>query len=253
VDEWTQTYLSEEEKEQDSRTDLAVTLTMGGVSEYIWRGFDMFNDRAALQPSINVDWYGTGISTAVWSAIPTKEHFGDLQEMRYVVAYTDWLWGDTLHVTKYTVNWVYYDFVSMPSTQRDAQEVGVQFSWPQAYMVRDNRVVPSYYVGKLWPAKSNAVNKDSGGWIHIFGLDYEFWLSGIGVEKQVACLSAELVYNDGMLYADHDWSDAVFGVGTTWRDGPLTVKPEFKYQVSLEETVNDEDEFWGSVSVSYKF
>jgi hypothetical protein len=253
VDEWAQRYLGEEEKEQDSRKDPAVTFTMAGVSEYIWRGFDMFDDRAAAQPSIDVDWYGTGISTAVWSAIPTKEHFGDLQEMRYVVAYTDWLWGDTLHVTKYTINWVYYDFVSMPSTQRDAQEIGVQFSWPQAYMVQDNRFVPSYYVGKLWPAKSNAVNRDSGGWIHILGLDYEFWLFGVGVEKQVACLSAELVYNDGMLGADHNWSDAVFGVGTTWREGPLTVKPELKYQISLEDTVNDEDELWGGVSVSYRF
>jgi hypothetical protein len=190
VDDWAQKYLTEEEKKLDSRDDLAITFTITGVSEYIWRGFDMFDDRGALQPSINVDWYGTGISTMVWSAIPVKEELGDKHEMRYVVGYTDWLWEDTLHVTQYTVNWTYYDFIDMPSTERDAQEVGVQFSWPHAYMVGDSRLVPNYYVGQLWPAKSEAVNKDSGGWIHILGLDYEFWVFGAGAERQMACLSA---------------------------------------------------------------
>jgi hypothetical protein len=246
-------YLSDEEKQQDARKDLVLTFTMGGVSEYIWRGFDMLDDRGAVQPSINMDWYGTGFSTAVWSSIPLESGLDDKQEMRYIVSYSDWLWGDTLHITKYTVNWIYYDFVDMPSTERDAQELGVQFSWPSAYMFGDNRIVPSYYVGRLWPAVSNAANRDQGGWIHIFGLNYEFWLFGMGVERQMACISSELVYNDGMFGVEHNWSDAVFGIGTTLRDGPLTVKPEVKYQISLEDTVNEDDELWGGMTVSYKF
>jgi hypothetical protein len=253
VDKWAQMYLTEEEKKLDSRTDLVTTVTVGGVSEYIWRGFDMFDDRGALQPSVNLNWYDTGINTMVWSAYPLTGDIKDRTEMRYIVGYTGWLWPDTLHVTQYTVNWTYYDFISMPSMERDAQEIGIQFSWPQVYMDGDTRLVPSYYVGKLWPAKSNAVNSDLGGWIHILGLNYEFWLFGQGVERQLACLSSELVYNDGMLGADHDWSDVVFGIGTTLRDGPVTVKPELKYQISLDESVNDEDELWVGMNISYKF
>lgn len=252
-DEWAQRYLSEEEKKQDMRTDLAITAAMAGVSEYIWRGFDMFDDRGSLQPSINVDWFDTGINTMVWSATPLKEEMGDKAEMRYVAGYTCRLWEDTLHITKLTVNWVYYDFFDMPLIERDAMEIGVQLSWPRAYMVGDSRFVPSYYIGKLWPATSNAVNSDTGGWIHIFGLDYEFWLFGAGVEKQVVNLSTELVYNDSMLVSESSWSDVVIGIGTTLRDGPLTVKPEFKYQISLEEAVNSEDEMWGGINISYKF
>lgn len=56
-----------------------------------------------------------------------------------------------------------------------------------------------------------------------------------------------------MFGVENAWSDAVLGIGTTLRDGPLTIKPEFKYQISLEDTVNDEDEFWGGMIVSYKF
>lgn len=253
ADEWAQRYLSEDEKAQDTRTDLAVTATVAAVSEYIWRGFDMLNDHGAIQPSVNVDWYGTGISTTVWYSTALKEHMSDTQEMRYIVGYTDCLWGDTLHATKYTVNWIYYDFVSMPSTERDAEEIGAQLSWPRVLMFGDSRFVPSYYVGKLWPAKSTIANKDQEGWIHIFGLDYEFWVFGIGVEKQVAFLSAEAVYNDGMLVADHKWSDVVFGAGTNWRDGAMTVRPEVKYQVSLDDKVNRENELWGEISISFKF
>lgn len=253
VDEWAQMYLSEEEKMQDRRTDLVITATMGGVSEYIWRGFDMFDDRGAFQPSINVDWFDTGLNTMVWSAQPLTGKIRDREEFRYIVGYTGYLWEDTLHVTKWAVNWTYYDFVSMPSTERDAEEVGLQLSWPKAYTDGDTRIVPRYYAGKLWPAKSGAVNSDVGGWIHILGIDYEFWLFGAGAEKQVACISAEAVYNDGMLISEHSWSDIVFGIGTTLREGPLTVRPEIKYQVSLEEAVNNKDEIWGGMTISYKF
>ena len=76
---------------------------------------------------------------------------------------------------------------------------------------------------------------------------------GIGVEKQVAFLSAEAVYNDGMLGAGHKLSNIVFGAGTNWRDGAMTVRPEFNYQISLDDAVNEKDELWGEISVSFKF
>ena len=127
ADEWAQRYLSEDEKTQDTRTDLAVTSTTAATTKYMWRGFNMMDNHAAIQPSINVDWYGTGLSTTVWDSIPLEEGMGDAQEMRYIVGYTDCLWGDAPHATKYTVSWTYYDFVSMPSTERDAEEIGRSF------------------------------------------------------------------------------------------------------------------------------
>jgi hypothetical protein len=56
-----------------------------------------------------------------------------------------------------------------------------------------------------------------------------------------------------MLVADHKWSDVVFGAGTNWRDGAMTVRPEVKYQVSLDDKVNRENELWGEISISFKF
>jgi len=253
LDEWEQKYLEDWEKPQTTNKDLATTVTIEGVSEYIWRGFDMLDDRGALQPSIEVDWWDTGFSMMVWSAIPVKEELGDKHEMRYIGAYSGVLWADMLHATKYSVNFIYYDFTELPSTERDAQEAGVQFSWPKAYMASDSRLVPSYYVGRFWPAKSNAANSDQGGWIHILGLDYEFWLFGMGVEKQIGYLSSELVYNDGLGGVDHDWSHVVFGVGTKMQFGQVRFEPKLRYQISFEESVNDEDELWGGASISYRF
>ncbi|MBN1805974.1 MAG: hypothetical protein JW837_12050 [Sedimentisphaerales bacterium] len=253
VDEWREKYLEEYEKPDREKKDLAVTFTMEGVSKYIWRGFDMYDDRGALQQSIEMDWFDTGFSAMVWSVMPVKEELGDKHEMRYVGAYSGVLWEDSLHITKYTINFIYYDFTERTSNEKDAQEVGMEFSWPRACAAGDSRLVPSYYVGKYWAAQSNAVNREDGGWIHILGLDYEFWLFGMGAEKQVGFVSAELVYNDGLWNAGHEWSHVVFGVGTTFRDAHVTVRPEFKYQVSLEDGVNNEDEMWGGVSVSYRF
>ncbi len=253
VDQWQQKYLDDYEKPPMRENKVAITFAMEGVSKYIWRGFDMLDDRGALLPSVNMDWYDSGISTMVWSAVPLTEELGAKHEMRYVAAYTNMLWEETLHAFKYTVNWTYYDFPGTSSRDKDAQEIGLELSCPKAFMFGDTRLMPSYYVGKYWAAKSNAANREDGGWIHILGIDYEMWLFSIGVEKQIAFLSAELVYNDGLKNAESGWSHILLGVGTTFRQGPLLVRPEFNYQISLEDTVNDEDELWGGMSISYEF
>ncbi len=41
--------------------------------------------------------------------------------------------------------------------------------------------------------------------------------------------------------------------GTGLEVGPLTVTPALYYQISLDDSVNDEDELWGGLSVSYRF
>jgi long-subunit fatty acid transport protein len=67
-----------------------------------------------------------------------------------------------------------------------------------------------------------------------------------------------LVYNDGVGPAgqdvDHDWSNAVFGVSTDIDlDKNLTFTPGIYYQISMDKSVNDEDEFWSTFGLKYKF
>lgn len=250
--EWEQKYWA---KSEAGRDQLKVTVATDVVSKYVWRGFDKFDDRAAVQPSVNLDWFGTGFSTKVWRSVPWSDGFVNSEEMRYVAAYSGSFWQDTPYATKYSANWIYYDFPNTFSQHKDAQELGARFSWPKLLTVSEGALVPNYYVGNLWPATSNAVNGDEGGWIHILGLAYDFTVYGIAVEQQLVRLSSEIVYNDGMGEGnvDQDWSHAVFSLSTRVEADKLVIRPAIHYQISMEETVNDEDELWYGLTISYGF
>ena len=44
---------------QDSELHGSVDLTY--QSKYIWRGFDVYGDKSAIQPSLDLDLFGTGL------------------------------------------------------------------------------------------------------------------------------------------------------------------------------------------------
>ncbi|GAF68058.1 unnamed protein product, partial [marine sediment metagenome] len=72
--------------------------------------------------------------------------------------------------------------------------------------------------------------------------------------EQILHLSLAMVYNDGAMAANHDWSHAVLGVSTDFDLGnDVTLTPGVYYQSSWEDTVNGSDEIWCSLSVSYPF
>jgi hypothetical protein len=60
-------------------------------------------------------------------------------------------------------------------------------------------------------------------------------------------------YNDGILGADHDWSHATLGLSTSFELEPVTLTPFLNYQISMDESVNDEDEIYGGISITLDF
>jgi len=48
--------------------DLGVTVDATWVSKYIWRGFDVLDDKAAFQPSIDFDLWDTGFHFTIWTS-----------------------------------------------------------------------------------------------------------------------------------------------------------------------------------------
>jgi hypothetical protein len=177
-------------------------------------------------------------------------------EYDYTVAYsTVFCEGDPQEMA-ITAHGRYYDFIDQADTVADAHEVGMQIAMPELTGVG---VVPSYFVGRIWPARSNsALGGDYAGWVHIFGLSYDLELPGLTPEtpQQVVNFSAAAVYNDGFAGAgvDHDWSHALFGVSTSFELAEnVHLTPAFYYQSSWEDTVNPEDEMVFSIGASCKF
>lgn len=242
---------------QAEETELGVTIDATYVSKYIWHGFNFYgHDNAAFQPSIDVDLWGTGFGVTLWHSRAFRSGFSDLEEFDYIVYYGNSAFEDTPYAMDYTVSWLYYDFINASSKDSDLQELMTQLSWPNLLPCD---IVPSYTIGKLWAAQSgSAILKGIGGWVHVLGLGYDWTMPGIlpDSSEQVVNLMADLTYNDGYGAAgvDHDWSHATVGASTSFEVADnLNFTPTVYYQLSMDDSVNDEDEIWTSLSLAYKF
>lgn len=241
------------------------------TSKYVWRGIDIFDDHAAIHPSVDLDLFGTGLGFSAVGHRANASGFEAGERWDYTLYYLGGLYQDEPYATKYRLAYVYYNFPDMSSHQAssmDLQEMHAVLSFPNILPVEG--LVPTYCLVKLWPANGGtivgALNPPVGtdgtasGFAHIFMLDYSLPIEGLlpNVPEQVLRLHSEFVFNDGVDprggVVDHDWSNAVFGISTTVDLGNnLYFTPGFYYQSSWDDSVNPEDEYWASVGMTYKF
>lgn len=270
---------------QAQEEPLGVTLDATWVSKYLYRGFDLLDDKAAFQPSVDVDLFGSGFSINVWASYPTAA--GDMDkkgtttapagvsrvdatEFNYTLAYDTVICEGEDWATAIRIQGVYRDFIDQPDQAGDDIEVGARFAWPN--LCPTGLVTPSYYVGRDWPAQGRtrkatataAAKPDLptsyGGWIHIFGLTYDLKIPGLTPEtpEQVFTFGAAAVYNDGFAnktgMVDHDWSHALFSISTDVELAEnVNITPAVYYQSSWDDSVNPEDECWFSIGASCRF
>ena len=238
--------------------ELGVALDLTYVSSYIWRGFDVYGPggHSAIQPSIDIDLYGTGFGLNVWSSRAVSSGYENAEELDITLSYGSSLFEGETYAADYTIGWVYYNYPDGPTKDWDMQEFFAEISLPD---ICPAGIVPSYTIICMWPSVSDSPNvSNNGGWLHIFGLGYDLSIPGIieGTTEQVLNLSANAVYNDGTGGAnvDHDWSHLVFGASTAFDlTKNLVFTPGIYYQASMDDSVNDDDETWCSLSMTYTF
>ena len=253
---------------QDSELHGSVDLTY--QSKYIWRGFDVYNDKSAVQPSLDLDLFGTGLGVNIMGHRANSSGYEAAERWDYTLYYQNMLLPDEAYALMYRLGWVYYNFPQGNSSDADLQEIHAVLSFPK---VIPAGLVPSYVLVKLWPTSSGsfvASNFDlstgqpskgsASGWAHIFMLDYPLTVGGIlpDTPEQVLNLHAEFVYNDGVgpggQDVDHDWSNAVFGISTGFDLlEELVLTPGIYHQISMDSSVNDQNETWANLSLTYKF
>jgi hypothetical protein len=240
--------------EPEQTPKLAVTMDTTFVTKYLWRGYDVLDDHGAFQPSVNADLFGTGFSTSVWGSFALSSGFEDIDELDYTFAYARTFFEDQIYALRLGINYIYYDYPNTTSLLTDAQEIGASAALPNLISLGPVTLAPSYYAGCLLPAKSGSGNVD-GGWFHTLAMGCAMDLSRIlpGKTTPPGCFGWDITYNDGTFDADHDWSHTSWYVSWTVPVGPLMVTPSLRYQISMDESVNDEDELWGGLSASYSF
>ena len=240
-------------------------------SKYIWRGFDVYGDKSAMQPSIDLDLFGTGLGINMMGHRANSSGHENAERWDYTLYYQNGLFMDETYAIMYRLGWVYYNFPDLRSSQADLQEIHTVLSFPKMIPAG---IVPTYVLVKLWPNSSGSLvakNLDlsilqpskgtASGWAHIFMLDYPMTVGGIlpDTPEQVFNLHTELVFNDGVgpggQDADHDWSNVVFGVSTGVNlTEELVMTPGVYHQITMDSSVNDDkDETWVNLSMTYKF
>jgi len=236
------------QEQEDKKLGIDVDATY--VSKYIWRGYDLFDDHAAFQPSVNADLFKTGFSLNVWGSIPIGsggDGINDWQEYDYTLAYGYTLFEKEPYALDLGANYIYYHFPKL-NHMADTQEAGMSVALPNLIKLGDNALVPSYYTGKLWPTSSG--NPDVAGWFHTFGLSYDL---AIPKTEYALSLSTDINYNDGMFGSDSDFSHATVGLSTNVDVGPITLTPFINYQISMDDSVNKENELFGGISAAFSF
>ena len=242
-------------------------------SKYIWRGFDIYGDKSAMQPSVDVDLFGTGFGINIMGHRANSSGYEKSERWDYTLYYQNMLLPDEAFATMYRLGWVYYNFPEMHNQDADLQELHAIFSLPKMCPAG---VVPSYALVKLWPNSSGSLvartldlstrppslsSGTASGWAHIFMLDYPLTVGGILPEtpEQIFNLHTEIVFNDGVgpggQNVDHDWSNIVFGASTGFDlSDEVVVTPGVYHQITMDSSVNDDkDETWVTLSVTYKF
>ena len=255
---------------QAQEGEISGTYELNYSSRYIWRGFDVYEDNhSAFRPlSLDLNLCDTGFGLKVFWSRATGSGFENLEEMDIALYYDNNIYEDEIYATNYRLAWGYYGYPDEPRAgtasgqAADFQEFLVSLSWPELCPAG---VVPSYTVVRMWPSEGESALNDNGGWLHIFGLGYDLTIPELTPEisEQVVHLSADLVYNDGVgaAYApggngsvDSDWSHFVFGISTDFDLGNnLAFSPGLYFQASMDDSVNDDDETWVSLSLKYKF
>ncbi|MCJ7779070.1 MAG: hypothetical protein MUP16_12250 [Sedimentisphaerales bacterium] len=256
---------------QEKTDELHGVIDVTYQSKYIWRGFSVYDNTSAFQPSIDLDLFGTGFGVSMMGHRANSSGYENSERWDYTLYYQNMLCADQPYATMYRFGWVYYNYPNIPSRWADLQELQMVLAWPKILPVKG--LVPAYVLVKLWPSSSDSlvskmVDLSTGlpstgtpsGFAHIFMLDYGLEVTcPVTNQPRVLKLHSEVVFNDGVGPAgqnvDQDWSDAVFGVSTDVDVAKnLTFTPAINYQITMDESVNPhKDVTWATLSMKYKF
>jgi len=231
---------------------LGVDLETAIASQYLWRGYDVLGSHGAFQPSVTFDMFQTGLSLNIWGSFAFDNDYEDADELDYTVACGGVLFEQERYAIEYSVNYIYYDFPSVNSQEADSQEIGFGISIPNLLPIGSSSLVPSYYCGYLWEVYDRG---PEDGLFNILGVGYDLPIPAIlpRQEEQALSVAADITHNDGAFGSDSDWSHATMTVSTSFEFKGFTLTPSAAYQWSFEDTVNDEDELWATLTMGYSF
>jgi hypothetical protein len=221
-------------------------------SKHIWHGFDLMSGHSVFFPVATMTVADTGFSAKVIGACAIGGEVSQRDELDGALFYSRDLLPNARYATHCTLDYFYYGKPRIPSQRADAQELGLSLSWPK--LLGDNSLVPSYYVGGLWPSEHDSPVSGISGFIHVLGLAYNLAVPNPGSQDhtQFFKLYGDLTFNDGFGGAGHGWSHTTFGTSTDLAAGKVIITPAINYQISMKDSITPESGFWGGMTFTYR-
>jgi hypothetical protein len=239
--------------------DKPVSVTVSSVvtSTYMWNGFDRVEDTfgsdntgPAVQPKVTVGVKNTGLSASVGGSFVVNED-SQLHETTYGVNVV----RDVSPVVSVGAGYTYFDnrakVAGVEVVDGDVHEV-----WGGVELNSSVGVKPGVAV-KYEKSTTEGVD----GFAVVAGtLKYGMPLTGVTLGGAAVDVNWKtgVLYNTGVKVNDVEvvksgvsaWQ---LGVSSDIKTGSVVVSPSVNYQVSVEDTVNPDNEFWATVGVSFGF
>jgi hypothetical protein len=242
--------------------DIHGTFEAAFQSQFIWRGFDLYRDKGALQGLADVKIADTGFGASVTAHRAVGSGNELWQRWDYKLYYQNSLCKGEPIEAQYQLAYGYYNYPKWTWRAWDLQEGQATVSLPNITMVKG--LVPSVQVVKLWPSGSDSMaGGNASGWLYLGMLDYVFSVPGFvaTMPEQVIKLHGEIEFNDGFspfgTTVDSDWSDAIIGVSTDFDLGyGIAVTPSVYYEQIMDSSIspdNADSEVWFTVSAKLMF
>ena len=228
---------------------LGVTLDVKYLSKWISKGARAYGSQGAVFETLNLDFYQTGFGVKITHRSATSDGYGKKQRFDYRPYYKGRLFEDETYATNFNLSVGYEHYYRDSRTEANTTYEWIyQFAWPN---LLGEGFLPRYIAHYEYPASGADAFNHITGWVHRFQLNYAADTESL---PQPLNFSSEVAYTDGLGGAGHDWSYTTFGLATTFNIADnLTFTPGVYYQISMEDTVNTNDELYAVVGLKHKF
>src|SRR4030042_3778963 len=109
------------------------------LSKYVWRGFDIYNDKSAIQPSVNLDLGGGVGVSAMGHRANSSGYEMTGERWDYYLHYSNAINPGEKNALNYGLGYVYYNYPDMSSHTTgsiDLQELHGILSFPNILPVK---------------------------------------------------------------------------------------------------------------------
>ncbi|MBZ0255055.1 hypothetical protein K8I31_03275 [bacterium] len=231
--------------------ELSITVDFTYASKYMWHGFDIFENEGAFHPSVEFGY--KEFYAGLWGAWPNTSGFEELTEIDWYAGYARSFYEEEPYAFSIDMFYTYFSFPKINS-QIDGQEVAFTVSLDNLLPIGPSTLAPSYTVYYEWTGmQGNGAIDD--GFYHTFALSYDVPVPALipDQEEQAITLMADATYGDGAYDTTSDWQYATIGASTTFEWKGIYLTPAVYYQFSFDDSVNNEDDLYTTISIGYTF